>query len=182
MVEILERQLLVPCKFQLEIPKIEGLLPRQGKSSLLYYLSDGNVGKFKKTKGWKSKIWKVDPFGNSVNYEAKIAEELFNAGIWVPEPHGVINLEQPRNESWSRLETTRSFPAFIMDYIQGVKDPSKIEPKSDEGKYVQLLIDKELEKAKKLGFRTHNTGYHNTLWVPEKERIYLIDFSSWKKR
>ncbi|MDP4039214.1 MAG: hypothetical protein Q8P57_01380 [Candidatus Pacearchaeota archaeon] len=151
-----------------------------GADGPLYRISEDKVAKFEWARDWTDWFCKVSPKGEKVQNEYEICKKLYENGVSVPKPYGVFMLKNPSDEEWTELWFPRRFPAFVMEYINGsVPHPKYLRPELH--KRVDELVATERDKIEGLGIRPSDAmGWENTLWVPEKEQIYLIDFSRWQ--
>ena len=68
-----------------------------------------------------------------------------------------------------------------MEYIDG-QNLFQIEPGKFKNRIIRLR-DEEVSAAKKMGFETGDAYYPgNVIWCPSREKIYLVDFTYWKRR
>ena len=104
--------------------------------------------------------------------EFKIQELAYLAGLSVPKPEGIFEVKI-RDRIFAKKRK-----GVVMEYVPGIL--------LEDLKGTDIFFkaknqrDMELEKAEMLGF-THFDAicYLNSIWNPEKQRIYLIDFESW---
>ncbi len=150
-----------------------------GADGPVYKLGADRVAKFEWARDWTDWFFKVSPLGEKVENEYQVCKALYDGGVSVPKPYGVLRIEAPTNKDWGILGFPRKFPAFVMEYIGGCNPhPKYLKPQ--EQKKIDELVSKEREKVKKLGVKVSDAdGWENTLWVPEEQKIYLIDFSRW---
>ena len=104
-------------------------------------------------------------------HEYEIQKELYESGISVPKPFGVYSIKNTEDSNY--------YPGFIMRYIPG-KNLWEL-PISFREK-IYGLRDLELNKARDLGFKPGRDIKYNFIWVPEEEKVYLIDFNFWRKK
>jgi len=156
---------------------------RQGSDGILYRLSDDKVAKFEHpTTLWEQILGcKVGGKGDLVRKEANIVKHLYENGVSVPTPYGVFEFKPARTERWTEIGLPRKFPAFVMQYIEGVVPHPKYLD-SDTQDRVSELVEVEREKVRKLDrIKSFDAmGWENTIWVPKEDKIYLIDFSKWE--
>ncbi len=154
-----------------------------GADGLVYKLGDGRVAKFQYAReGLKSLFWKVSPTGERIQKEYEIARRLYEKGVSVPEPYGIFKLKKPDEEDdWALFCLTHKYPAFVMEYVNGLIPNPKylsvpVQRKIDE------LVNIEREKVADLRLFKPNDadGWENTLWCPSEEKVYLIDFTQWE--
>ena len=156
-------------------------LSLSGADGPVYRISEDKVAKFGWANGnWESLVYAVSPVGEVVQKEYEICKALYEKGVSVPQPYGVFRLKQPADEAWSLGIFPTRFPAFIMEYLDGGVPNSKYLKPEAIGK-VEELVKIERDKVRDLGFITSDAmGWENTIWVPSKEKIFLIDFSRWE--
>lgn len=164
-----------------EIEEIEQMQRLSSEADgLLYRLGDDKVAKFQWPTDRESWLWRVSPSGNRIRQEYEITRRLYEGGVSVPRPYGIFKLRNPKGEQWAELWFPREYPAFVMEYIKGGVPHPKYLPQTIHRK-IDELVAIEREKVRKLGFRTSDAlGWENTLWAPEEEKIYLIDFTRWE--
>lgn len=135
-----------------------------GSDGVVYRLGQDKVAKFEKK---RSPLATISYRGKGIKHEYEVAKFLYENGVSVPQPFGVFNLKPPVREC--RLFLLR-FPAFVMEYIP----QSEID--FDERKFVVELIEMERKKAADLGVFLSDIHNGNSLYVHERQRVYLIDF------
>ncbi len=112
----------------------------------------------------------LDPSRRMLEKELKISKELYLSGISVPKPKGIFPIRFP-------LEVK---DGFVMEFIEG---KTRFALDRNEFKHVENLLKIELKKVKDLGFRPYDIYIMgNSIWSPEKDKLYLIDFASWSKK
>jgi len=131
----------------------------QGAESIVYKISNKYVAKV--------------PRHNFLRLEKEffIARGLYNKNISVPIPYGMFNIT-----FWDLVR-----PAYIMEYIPGERLDTLRKLSKNERDKINNLFSREIEKVEDIGFTMDDVGTHNAIWSPEKQKVYLIDFSDWKK-
>lgn len=129
----------------------------RGKYNLIYMVGDSHVVKFKRYGGMEWRIFSEK--------EYEIARALYSMGISVPKPEGVYEIEHPK--------TKDIVPGFVMEYI-----PEK--RLIIGGNYESGLWAREIKKVRGYGFEILDSGVENTIWCPQRKKIYLIDFEGWE--
>jgi len=149
-----------------------------GSRSRVYRVSEDYVVKFPWPFPDLEKCWEPRRVDDLVD-EFRIAEQLYESGVSVPTPKGIFisSISNPL----IRLFPAEKYPAFIMEYIDGVT-LAKV-PHEKRG-HLRNLSKLELEKARKLGFLPSNEAEHEThsIWSPKRKRIYLVDFERWERK
>ncbi len=141
---------------------------KRGADGLVYRLGQDKVAKFEKGKGFFTTLSRQ---GQGIKHEYNVAKFLYENGVSVPRPIGIFDLKIPHKERVSLL--FRRFPAFVMEYIP----ESRCFMDSQEQIFVKGLIQTEVKKAADLGvFLSDIQGHHNTLYVRERQKVYLVDF------
>ena len=113
--------------------------------------------------------------------EYNICGFLFINGVSVPRPKGIYRLsvdfvKPERRERYGVPQPA----AFVMEYIHGI---SKEEDFSEREKEVALrLRDRELDKARCLGYIAIDVGFGNIVYQPEQKRVVLIDYGLWERK
>jgi len=160
------------AKLDIEVARME--LIGSGSDGPVYRISDDKVAKFEWAGGLgvPGGFFAVSPIGKRIQNESEVCKFLYENGVSVPKPYGIFRIKQPRGEMWSAIGVPRRFPAFVMEYL----DAGGPRPEN-----ISELVEKERQKAITLGFKLHDAGYSdNTLWVPNRQKVYLIDFSKWQ--
>ena len=136
---------------------------------------------------------------NLLQHECEMTTEAYQNGLSVPRPEGIyaVTLFEPERNQKSqknlfpiprpgslyaelpsepvRLQKPQIAIAFVMQYIKGSY------PHDSES--ALELYDLEIAKAKHLGFIPGPDQSHSqSLWVPEEEKIYLLDLEYWTRR
>lgn len=102
--------------------------------------------------------------------EFDIAKDLNQNRISVPYPHGIFELDLFGNGN--------IYPCFVMQYIDGVNITQL------RGRLHNLalrVVEKEAEKARKLGYVPSGDYQNNAMISRRSGRIYLIDFTMWDR-
>lgn len=113
--------------------------------------------------------------------EYKICRCLYDNAISVPRPEGIyrmsVDFVKPERRDWYGVPQ----PAmFLMEYVPG---RSKEEDFSEREKKVAILLrDRELERARRLGYITEDVDFGNFIYQPKQNRVVLIDFGMWEKK
>ncbi len=113
--------------------------------------------------------------------EYDICGFLFINGLSVPRPLGIYRL----SVDFVDLERRELYgvprpAAFVMEYVRGI---SKEEDFSKKEKEVALrLRDRELNKARCLGYIAADVEFGNFIYQPEQNRVVLIDFAIWDRK
>lgn len=172
----------------MKIPNVESIEPsieltrrlRQGNQGIVYRLGNDKVAKFQLPTNIERRFygWRYASQRNEgIIYEFEIATRLYEGGVSVPRPHGIFMIKPFKEETWSKLWFPKRFPGFVMEYIKGIPDGKGLEDKTK--RTVVELGDIEREKARKLGFEPSGQRIENTIWIPDKEKVYLVDFGEW---
>jgi len=143
--------------------------------SRVYRISENYVAKFPRPFPHFDRC-RERRYVDALEKEFLIAKELYGAGISVPNPEGMF-LTSLRKPLFGLLPA-REYPVFLMEYIKGV---TLEETSCEDGRTLINLAELELEKTRELGFVANDTHLSNTLWSPQRKRIYLIDFEHWKR-
>ena len=143
---------------QYEVPvRIDG-----GREAEVYRISDKHVAKVPLDHRFSP--------DKDLTHELGIAEELFKNKISVPKPEGIFPINLMNN--------VRN--GFIMEFIDG-KLGSKL-TEINEIQHVKSLLYREIGKVRDLGFNPKDYSHSkNYIWKPQENKIYLIDFTGWKK-
>lgn len=96
----------------------------------------------------------------NIRLEYQVQKDLYNAGISVPKPYGVIKVIDG---------VGRKNLGLIMKKIEGTNLEKVNDAKSLE------KMNQELERAKSLGFKLNDGGERNAM-VDKTGKVYLIDF------
>jgi hypothetical protein len=156
-------------------------LSLSGADGPVYRIDGNKVAKFEWNRELSDLFFKVGRTGEKVLREYEISKTLYDAGISVPKPEGVFMIAPPKNEDWGLFGFPKRFPAFVCQYIDGGIPTAKY-LKPEEQRLIDKLVGEERRKVRKLGLNVEDgDGWENTLWVPQEQKIYLIDFSRWSK-
>ncbi|MBW2978266.1 hypothetical protein KY331_05455 [Candidatus Woesearchaeota archaeon] len=110
----------------------------------------------------------------SLEEECSIAKGLYDSGVSVPKPLGVFQVSVDLGSV-----SYRNHPAFVMEYVPG-RTLNGLSPETQET--AKALRDAEIAKAREAGFVPGDYSWEgNTIWSPQRQRAYLIDFETWKK-
>ncbi|MBN1793268.1 hypothetical protein JW826_06305 [Candidatus Woesearchaeota archaeon] len=157
----------------------------EGSDGFIYRLGKDKVAKFEKT------IAREIPSstGKKTKREYRMGRFLYENGISVPRPHGIelITLSSDtQGVTWPRGFSSRAYPAFVMDYIEGVVLDDLVfsinagtNTPWQERKHARKMYNREIEKVRDLFVAPLDLGLHNSIWNREEDRIYLIDFQGW---
>ncbi len=114
---------------------------------------------------------------NSMFRDYTIHHQLFMRGHPVPYPFGFFKI---KTNSQSENLSDKYKPGILMQKIKGV---GYDDLKQEDYPYFNNLYEKSIEGCKKDGFLPKDVSRsHNTLFVPEKKKLYLIDFMQWRKK
>ncbi len=108
-------------------------------------------------------------------HEYGIASTLYSAGVSVPKPEGVYTLFL-----WGGLLQK---PAFVMERIREPKLSQILSKWIDYSRRQELnqKLNRELDKARDLGFLLNDTTAYNAFYSEEEDRIILFDFARWER-
>lgn len=131
----------------------------EGYDGLVYRISENKC----------AKVLRINA-KHTLEHEFNMSTFLFENKISVPKPYGILKMSFPH---YIELITE----VFILEYISG-GNLCKYNGKE----YLKLLerAKLEYENVKKLGVITGDCKCKNVLFSPKKNKIYLIDFQSWK--
>jgi len=147
----------------------------------VYAISPNHVAK---AQGFYALLVNLEGKVHALRAEYCIADKLYDAGISVPKPEGVflvsLNTSKSFDEEMKHRSVHETVPAFVMEWL---KDTILVEEikSSSEKEFAELLREKELSKARAIGFYSYDAHWHNALWDKEKEKVYLIDFERWRR-
>ncbi|MDP3882342.1 MAG: hypothetical protein Q8Q31_05690 [Nanoarchaeota archaeon] len=142
--------------------------------SPVYQLTPNLVGKFID--------FREDPtILRRLHREHAVACALRREGVSVPFPLGIFQVELPVQFPYGSGPGSK-YPAFVMEYIEGPTLYKGIIHPSEKFDLVQSLADKELTKARRLGFIPFDLGASNVIWSEVQQKVYLIDFYRWKRK
>ena len=113
-----------------------------------------------------------DEFYNrqDLEHEFNFTKGLYEGGVCVPRHRDLIE----------EREKGRTLHGFVMEYIPGQtlihlwRQPGS-EP-------ILAMREAELAKAESLGYDPRDANYGNSIWHPKKKKVYLIDFSLWRRK
>jgi len=154
-----------------------------GPLYLIYEKEDPECGKIAKfswvnRNSWESWYANVSGKPKRVQHEHDICKYLYDNGVNVPEPHGVFKFKA-LEDNWREFGFfPRRFPAFVMQHLKGGKPNLKYMSAKEQRK-MNENHQRELEKVRDLGVTPYDLDLENTIWIPEKEELYLIDFGKW---
>jgi hypothetical protein len=117
----------------------------------------------------------VDTNPKRIQHEHDICKFLYDNDVNVPEPLGVFNFSA-FDKKWIKFPyRNRNFPGFVMEHIKGVNywDGDILTGTMER---IEKAHKEELKKVRSLGISDNDLDLDNTIWVPEKEKLYLIDF------
>ena len=108
-------------------------------------------------------------------HEYDIASTLYSNGVSVPKPEGVYTLSL-----WGGLLHK---PAFVMERIRVPRLDKILKKWMDYSRRQELnqKLDRELNKARDLGFILDDATAYNAFYSEEEDRIILFDFARWGK-
>ncbi len=69
--------------------------------------------------------------------------------------------------------------AFVMEYVPELVAKHRFSYKEIER--ALDLMEKELDKASRLGYTPKDVGFDNLIYLPEQEKVVLIDFGLWER-
>jgi RIO-like serine/threonine protein kinase len=114
--------------------------------------------------------------------EFNIMKDLYENGAQIPKPEGVYEFSEEKRLFLKR----RTLPGVVM---QNIKDAKRLDIVLRDPKLEKQLKDRlrrdmgsEVLRCQDLGYNTWDVGPINTLWSPNEDKIYLIDFTSWEKK
>jgi len=102
--------------------------------------------------------------------ELYMGEKAKEYGLNVPEMYGVFLL----NEKNSKKE----FPGLVTEYLDGVGVDKMT--KGGKNKNIENKWKYEVDKAKEFFEERDFTDKVNAIYVPKKDKVYLVDFMDWK--
>jgi len=112
--------------------------------------------------------------------EFEIQMQLYEGGVSVPKPKGMYVCKLPIvNGILSLFPLKRKYFGLVMERLSGINGATAYgEGTAEQEKLTDMTIA-ELEKAKSLGFEPWDTGLHNTIYNPEMDKLWLVDFVGW---
>ncbi len=123
-------------------------------------------------------VGKVFPRENDwmAEHEFDVASTLYSRGVSVPKPEGVYTLSL-----WGGLLHK---PAFVMERIRAPRLDKLLRKWMDYSLRQELnkKLDRELDKARDLGFLLDDATAYNAFYSKEEDRIILFDFARWRRR
>lgn len=147
------------------------LISEDSSNWKVYKISEKHVAKIPKHSFRELELLGLAHEVQKYQQEPLITQAMYEKGISVIKPEGIFQIP-------SGIESDGF--AFVMEYINGktLYEQQDILP---GGKFreIKRLYVQELDKAGDLGFIAGDYGPHNCLWLPEKEKLYLIDFYWW---
>jgi len=157
-----------------------------GISSIVYAISDEFVIKIPRV-SLSYVIPKVDDFFlgqivEELEAEFEIQRQLYEGGVSVPKPEGIFLCD-----FYFLLQ--RWYAGLVMERIEGINGNIAIQI-DQFGSFCDMrraeiklrgMMRIELEKVRSLGFYPCDQGLHNTIYNPEMDKLWLIDFEVWKK-
>lgn len=153
----------------------------RGSEGLLHRVSKDKVAKFRWNWRWANFFSRLDLRDDELKSEYEVCRTLYENGVSVPRPHGVFRFRMPPGYHEDSFSLPVAYPAFVMDYIEGVT-PSWKSMSNEEKKTFNALFEKEVDEVRKIPSLTPSDSedIENVIWVPESNRVYLIDFGRWK--
>ena len=110
--------------------------------------------------------------------ESEVQRRLYEGYVSVPKPEGVFKCSIPTACSG------RFVPGLIMERLYGLNGMNAYRERIVRWEKLIGMTKAELEKAQLMGFNTDkdsaDTGLHNTIYHPEMDKLWLIDFSLWE--
>lgn len=112
--------------------------------------------------------------------EYEMLLRAYDAGLSVPKPQGVFNLEiRDIVKSFKTIIEPAIVPGLVMEYISG-RYIDKIVSENEQ-KEANRQLNTQVKKAEELGFLPVNHyTFLNSIWVSKEKRLYLIDISDWR--
>lgn len=151
--------------------------PKLRKDFDVYRISDCHVAKLVKGHDfWRR--YDEETRKARINYlinECLLHNQAYQLGISVPKPEGLFKVKIITEDS--RITA----PAFVMEYVEGV-NLFVLGESSDDFDSAMTRRDEELEKARDLGFIPQDFHCENTIWNPERKKLYLIDLAKWRTK
>ena len=131
----------------------------------------------------KDLVAKIGYFDSETKHESEIAGRLYKAGISVPIPYGMHQIEFPNKEYSFKLPFKEGgiFEGFVMERIVG-KTGFELGILSSEMKEAMILLNEEIRKAIEMGFQPKDEKYFGNFIFTSDEKIKLLDFTSWSYR
>ncbi len=119
----------------------------------------------------KNQVIKV-PFDSEYDLsgEYRVHADLYCAGVQVSRPFGIYRF-RPFNPQ-GQFAT-----GIVMEKIKGI---SGTEIDDEHREIVRKELEKQLTLCRDLGFRPFDEGWHNCMFNPESNKLYLIDFQKWE--
>ncbi|MDP3027418.1 MAG: hypothetical protein Q8N63_06930 [Nanoarchaeota archaeon] len=150
------------------------LIPKHSKDWKVYKISDNHVAKIPRQSFRALETLGLSDCIQRYWQEPLITRAMYEKGISVIKPEGIFQVP-----AGIECDGSDSF-AFVMEYVDGktLKEQRNTLPgaKFEE---IKKLYYGEVDKAGDLGFIAGDAGDHNCIWLPEKEKLYLIDFFEW---
>ncbi len=123
--------------------------------------------------------------------EYAVHQALFESGISVPEPKGMHRItwdgrskelyRQNNDPEW--YFGRRFLSGFVMEYVHSFRldEFAEVATVEEYARAVELR-DLELTRARERGFRPIDVCRGNVLYIPNQDRVVLIDFECWGVR
>ncbi len=153
--------------------------------------STGRVYQVSQSADLVAKVPLLEEDLDAVVRDCFIAQRLFESGISVPQPKGMYDLRwdgrtkelhrQNKDSMWYLDHNI--LPGFVMERIRGFRldEFAEIAEVEEYGRAVELR-DLELIRARERGFCPIDVGSENVLYIPNQDKIVLIDFECWGVR
>lgn len=102
---------------------------------------------------------------------------LHNHGVSIPKAFGIQDASIVHWDSKFGFYR-RIRKGLVMERIHGIKGS---EVKQEFRQRMEELFEMEEEKVWDAGYCPDDTGRHNMMYVPDEDKLYLIDLSCWRK-
>jgi len=158
----------------------------------IHLLENGNTAKTISPLSWAKRdkeeiAQEADAKIEAIRNGYVIQEELYDKGISVPKPLGMFSIRwddmfKDWVKNYERYQCTTDqlvdLPRYIMKTIQGICGATN--DKRDKTSE-RSLRNEEIQRAKDLGYAPGDDFRHNYMYLPEEEKVVLIDFDLWQK-
>lgn len=135
---------------------------------------DGSVYTVRRRDDLVAKVYpRIDSW--MAEHEFDIASTLYSQGVSVPKPEGVYTLSL-----WGGLLMK---PGFVMQRIYAPRLDKLLRKRMAYSQRQELnhKLDRELDKARDLGFLLDDVTAYNAFYSAEEDRIILFDFARWTR-
>jgi len=147
----------------------------------VYHLEDDTTLKTVPPIKWVYK----ERYPDRINFEINelmrgysIQTKLHKEGVSVPKTRGAFTIDYEKMNDISLADLKGIF-GIIMDTVHGM-DGCRFESRLENKEREVVLRDIEIQKAQDLGFIPGNDTRHNYIYLPDEDKVVLIDFNRWK--